>query len=186
MISAAASRYARVLADVVVDPASGKKPGEALEELRAVDSMISESAALKAALITPAIQGSRKKAALGDLMDEMAISKIIRNFLFVIVDHRRIPLLPEIVEGFELALDERLGFARADVTSAAALTSPQTSSLEAELTRLAGKGVRARYAVDDNLLGGVVARIGSTVYDGSLRGQLQVMRKELIARTAGE
>ncbi|HME08896.1 MAG TPA: ATP synthase F1 subunit delta [Bryobacteraceae bacterium] len=186
MISAAAARYARALADVVVDPASGKKPGEALEELRAVESMISESVILKAALITPAIPGARKKAALGKLMDEMAISKLIRNFLFVIVDHKRIPLLPEIREGFERALDDRLGFVRADVTSAAALTPLQTSSLEAELARLGGKGVRVRYAVDEYLLGGAVARVGSTVYDGSLRGQLQAMRRELIARAAGE
>ena len=106
--------------------------------------------------------------------------------MFVIVDHKRIPLLPQIRESFELALDERLGFVRADVTSAAPLSPAQTSSLEVELARLGGKGVRVRYAVDENLLGGVVARIGSTVYDGSLRGQLQVMRRVLITRTAGE
>ena len=186
MTSAAAGCYARALVDVVMDPASAKKPGEALEELRAVDSLVSESAELKAALITPAIPVSRKKAVLGKLMDEMAISTIIRNFLFVIVDHKRIPLLPQIRESFELALDERLGFVRADVTSAAPLSPAQTSSLEVELARLGGKGVRVRYAVDEKLLGGVVARIGSTVYDGSLRGQLQVMRRELITRTAGE
>jgi len=94
--------------------------------------------------------------------------------------------LPQIREGFELALDERLGFERADVTSAAALNPVQSSELEVELARLAGKSVRVRYAVDESLLGGVVARIGSTVYDGSLRGQLQHMRRELITRTAGE
>jgi F-type H+-transporting ATPase subunit delta len=183
MTSAAAARYARALVDVVTDPASGKKPGEALEELRAVDAMVSESAILKAALVTPAIPGSRKRAVLGKLMDEMAISKVIRNFLFVIIDHKRIPLLPQIREGFERALDERLGFVQADVTSATALSKPQSSALETELARLGGKGVRVRYAIDENLLGGVVARIGSTVYDGSLRGQLQVMRRELIAQT---
>lgn len=186
MTSAAAARYARALVEVVMDPASGKKPGEALEELRSVDTMITESAVLKAALITPAIPGSRKKATLGKLMDELAISKLIRNFLFVIIDHKRIPLLPQIRESFELALDERLGFVRADVTSAAALNPEQAKSLETELARLGGKGVRVRYSVDENLLGGVVARIGSTVYDGSLRGQLQVMRRELTTRTAGE
>src|SRR5277367_4029675 len=145
MTSAAAARYARALVDVVMDPASGKKPGEVLEELRAVDTMVSESETLKAALMTPAIQGSRKKAVLGKLMDELAISKVIRNFLFVIVDHKRIPLLPQIREGFELALDERLGFERADVTSAAALNPVQSSELEVELARLAGKSVRVRY-----------------------------------------
>jgi len=186
MTSAAAARYARALVEVVMDAASGKKPGEALEELRAVDSMVAESAVLKAALITPAIPGSRKKATLGKLMDEMAISKLIRNFLFVIIDHKRIPLLPQIREGFEQALDERLGFVRADVSSAAALTAQQTTSLETELARLSGKGVRVRYGVDETLLGGVVARIGSTVYDGSLRGQLQRMRRELIDHSAGE
>jgi F-type H+-transporting ATPase subunit delta len=183
MTSAAAFRYARALVDVVTDPASAKKPGEALEELRAVDTMVAESADLRAALMTPAIPGSRKKAVLGQLMDELAISKVIRNFLFVIVDHKRIPLLPEIREGFEQALDERLGFVRADVSSAAALSKQQSSELEIELARLSGKSVRVHYAIDENLLGGVVARVGSTVYDGSLRGQLQTMRRELTAQT---
>jgi len=186
MTSAAAARYARALVDVVTDPVTGKKPGEALEELRAVDTMVSESETLKAALMTPAIQGSRKKAALGKLMDELAISKVIRNFLFVIVDHKRILLLPQIRESFEQALDERLGFVQADVSSAVPLNKEQSSALEMELARLGGKGVRVRYAIDENLLGGVIARIGSTVYDGSLRGQLQIMRRELMAQTSGE
>jgi F-type H+-transporting ATPase subunit delta len=76
-------------------------------------------------------------------------------------------------------LDERLGFVRAEVSSAALLDQRRTSELEAELSNLTGKRMRLHFAVDPALLGGVVARIGSAVYDGSLRGQLQQLQRRL-------
>jgi F-type H+-transporting ATPase subunit delta len=183
MASALANRYARALVDIVLQPGSPVKPEDAIAQLQAAAKMVVESAELRNALLTPAISPSRKRAAMGKLLEELGASQIIRNFVFVVIDHRRIAMLDEMREAFELALEERMGFARAEVVSAAALDAERSAQLESELSRLTGKRMRLRFAVDPELLGGATARIGSTLYDGSLRGQLQQMRRELTEQT---
>jgi F-type H+-transporting ATPase subunit delta len=179
MASALANRYARALVDIVLDRASVVKPEDAVSQLRAAGQMVAQSAELRNALLTPAISASRKRAVMAKLLDEIGAAHIIRNFIFVVIDHRRIGMLDEMREAFELVLDERMGFARAEVTSSAALDPTRSAGLESELSRLTGKRMRLRFAVDPELLGGATARIGSTLYDGSLRGQLQQLRREL-------
>ena len=180
MASAVANRYAQALVDVVMAPGSPLKPEDAVTQLRAVDAMIQESAELRNALLTPAIQNSRKRAVVAKLLERTGGgSPLIRNFVYVLIDHRRIGIIGEIREAFELMLDERLGFARAEVTSAAALDQRTSANLESELSRLTGKRMRLRFDVDPALLGGVVARIGSTVYDGSVRGELRQLARKL-------
>jgi len=161
-------------------PGSALKPEDAVAQLRAVDAMIQESTELRNALLTPAIQNSRKRAVVAKLIERTGGgSPIIRNFTYVLIDRRRIAAMGEIREAFELQVDERLGFVRADVTSAAAIDQRMSSNLESELSRLTGKRMRLRFDVDPALLGGVVARIGSTVYDGSVRGELRQLAKKL-------
>ena len=184
MPSAVAHRYASALVDVVTSAASALKPEDAIAQLQAAAKMVADSAELRHALMTPAIQNSRKRAVIGRLLDSTGTSHLIRNFVFVIIDHRRIAILDEIREAFEVLLDVRMGFVRAEVTSAAALDQQRSAGLESELSNLTGKRMRLRFAVDPELLGGVVARIGSTVYDGSLRGQLQQLRKRLTGHSA--
>jgi F-type H+-transporting ATPase subunit delta len=185
MAAAVANRYARALVDVVMASASTVKPEDAVRQLRAVEEMIAGSAQLRIALLTPAISNARKRAVVGSLLKEMSTSEVIRNFVFVVINHRRIGMLAEITEAFDLLMDQRLGFVRAEVTSASALDARRSAGLEAELSRLTGKRMRLRFAVDSSLLGGAVARIGSTVYDGSIRGQLQQLRRQLIEHSAG-
>jgi len=180
MASAVANRYARALVDVVMAPNSPLKPEDAVTQLRALDTIIQESPELRNALLTPAIQNSRKRAVIAKLLSETAGgSPLIRNFAYVLIDHRRITIIGEIREAFELQIDERLGFARAEVTSAAPLEKSVGAGLESELSRLTGKRMRLRFDVDPALLGGVVARIGSTVYDGSVRGELRQLARKL-------
>ncbi len=179
MSSALANRYARALVDIVLTPGSTLKPEEAVAQLSAAAQMVAQSAELRTALLTPAIPTSRKRAVMAKLLDEIGASPYIRNFVYVVIDHRRIGMLDEMREAFEIALDERMGFARAEVTSAATLDEQRSARLESELSRLTGKRMRLRFAVDPELLGGATARIGSTLYDGSLRGQLQQLRREL-------
>jgi F-type H+-transporting ATPase subunit delta len=180
MPSAVANRYARALADVVMAPGSALKPEDAVAQLRALDAIIQESPELRNALLTPAIQNSRKRAVMARLLERGGGgSPLIRNFTYVLIDHRRIAIIGEIREAFELQVDERLGFARAEVTSAAALDHRVGANLESELSRLTGKRMRLRFDVDPALLGGVVARIGSTVYDGSVRGELRQLGRKL-------
>ena len=184
MASAAANRYARALADAVLAPGSALPPEDAVAQLRSVAQMLANSAELRVALLTPAIQSSRKRAVMARLLSQSA--PMIRNFAFVLIDHRRVGAVEEIREAFEQHLDERLGFVRAEVTSAAPLDARRSAEMEAALSRLTGKRMRLRFAVNPELLGGATARIGSTVYDGSLRGQLRELRRRLTEQPAGE
>ena len=181
--SAVATRYANALADVVTAAGSAVKPQDAVLQLRAFAAAMAESPELYNSLITPAVPLARKRAVVSRIADALQIARIVRNFLLVLIDHRRIPALPDIADTLEVVLDERLGIARAEVTSAAQLTEQQRSALNAELERLTGKRIRARYGVDGSLIGGVVARIGSTVYDGSVRAQLEIIQRRLTTET---
>ena len=97
----------------------------------------------------------------------------------MLIDHRRVQFLPRIVDQLEKELDARLGFAEAQVTSARELGDPEKRALEAQVTKLTGKKVRARYGQDASLLGGAVIRVGSTIYDGSVLGQLQRIKEAI-------
>jgi F-type H+-transporting ATPase subunit delta len=180
-LSAIAARYADALADVVTAPDSAVRPQDALAQLQAFDAALRSSADLHNALMTPAVPASRKKAVVGRLGEALGLSRVARNFLFVLIDHRRMAGLAEILQIFEKTIDERLGFARAEVTAARELTEAQRAALNPELERLAGKRIRMRVSVDEALIGGVVARIGSTVYDGSVRGRLHSLERRLTA-----
>jgi F-type H+-transporting ATPase subunit delta len=182
-LSAIAARYANALADVVTAPASPLRPQDAVAELCAFEAALRSSPELHNALTTPAVPTGRKRAVIGRIVDVLKLSRISRNFLFVLVDHRRIATLGDVIHSFELIVDERLGFARAEVASASELGEPVRAALNAELERLTGKRIRMRLKVDPSLIGGVVARIGSTVYDGSVRGQLGALERRLSAES---
>jgi len=177
MLSAVASRYARALVEVVTEPGSGIEADAATGQLRQVASMIAASSDLKGALLSPAVSPSRKRAVVAKLIH---VHPKIRNFIYVVIDHRRVHEIPSIVEAFEFLIDEHLGFVRADVSSASPLTAAQQASLQAQLTRMAGKQAKVNFKTDPALVAGVVARVGSTVYDGSVKGQLEKLRTSLI------
>jgi F-type H+-transporting ATPase subunit delta len=178
-LTAVAARYANALADVVTAPASPLPPPRAIEELRAFEATLAGSPALREALATPAVPVGRKKAVVGRIAGILGVSRISRNFLFVLVDHGRAGSLAEIVRTLELVLDERLGIARAEIATPMELTGPQRTALQAEFERLTGKRILPHFAIDPSLIGGVVARIGTTNYDGSVRGRLETLERRL-------
>ena len=177
MLSAVSSRYARALVDVVTEPGSGIAAETATVQLRQGAAMIATSDDLRNALLSPAVSPSRKRAVVAKLID---VHAKIRNFIYVVIDHRRVHEIPSIVEAFEFLIDEHLGFVRADVSSASALTAAQQASLQTQLSRMAGKEAKVKFKTDPALVAGVIARVGSTVYDGSVRGQLERLRASLI------
>jgi F-type H+-transporting ATPase subunit delta len=179
--SAIASRYAGALVDVVTAHSAKDDPQAIIGQLRDFQAAMESSPGLRNAMNSPAISPARKRAVVGRLADAMQASRIVRNFLFILVDNGRVGALPGIVDTFETLLGERLGYARVDVTSAAGLDEPQRQALTSQLERLTGKRVKPRFAVDAELIGGVVARAGSTVYDGSVRGRLQALGRRLTA-----
>ena len=182
MTSAVAVRYARALADAVLGPKSGMDAQQALAELRSFQDMVKTSSELRNVLLSPAVTASRKRAVIGRFASTMPLSPLVRNFLFVLVDRRRADILEDVAEAFEAAIDERMGVVRAEVRSAAPLNDQQRDALRQELSRVANKQVRCDFSVDPALIGGVVARIGSTVYDGSVRTQLDTLHERLVAR----
>lgn len=179
--SAAASRYARALVDLAAAPAAGLEPRRVMEQLAAFEGALSTSADLRNILLSPAVPPVRKRAVVGRIGQMLGLSRLVRNFLYVVIDRRRIGLLGDIRIAFEALLNERLGVVRADIVSARPLAEADRQSIAAQLTRLSGKQVRPEFAVDGGLIGGVTARIGSTMYDGSVRGQLESLRQRMAA-----
>lgn len=175
------SRYANALADVVTRSSSVAAPQRVVEELRSFEAALESSAELRNALASPAVPPQRKRAVVRRLSEMLELSRISMNFLCVLIDHRRTAALEAIVNAFEVVLEERLGFSRAEVSSARELDERQRALLTAELSHLTGTRIKARFAVDESLIGGVMVRVGSTVYDGSVKGRLQALGRRLAA-----
>ncbi len=110
-------------------------------------------------------------------MQQEGIDKPVRNLVAVLIDHRRLSFLGRIVEQLEKELDARMGFAEAQISSARELGDAEKRSLESQIEKTTGKKVRARYGLDPSLLGGAVVRVGSTIYDGSVKGQLEKIKR---------
>jgi F-type H+-transporting ATPase subunit delta len=182
MPQAVAARYARALVESVLDPGSKIDPKQASSELEAFQQMLDGTSELRNVLLSPAVSSGRKRAVVAKFAEMLPLSRLVRNFLFVVISRRRINILGEIVEAYKVMLDARLGVVRADVKSAQPLRPEQQDALQLELSLLSGKQVRCDYVVDPELLGGVVAKIGSTVYDGSVRAQLNALKQRLVAR----
>ena len=177
--SAIVDRYASALADVVTSPNSTVAPQDALQQLRSFDAVVRDSYELRTALESPAVPNSRKRGVIERFVGPLGLSKIVRNFLFVLSNKRRLSALHEIIDSLDVQLDERLGFIRAEVSAAAELTQAQLDVLTQKLAAISGKKIRMRFDVDPRLIGGVVARMGATVYDGSVRGRLDNLSKKL-------
>jgi F-type H+-transporting ATPase subunit delta len=173
------SRYARALADVVVE--RKLDAAKTIEQLDALAAALAMSPELRNVWDNPAVGAAQKRKVLDVLAGKLGAGKEVRNFLAVLIDNRRIAILPEIARQVRAELYERMGIAEAEVTTLRELAPEEKRALEAQLARLTGKQVRARYATDKNILGGAVVRVGSTIYDGSVKGQLQRLKQALSA-----
>jgi F-type H+-transporting ATPase subunit delta len=141
--------------------------------------LLAESAELRNFLASPAVPRPTKQAVIEKLILRLGAAKIVRNFLFVVVENGRAALLPQIREEFEAQLRARLGLAQAHVTSAHELSGQEKTDLALVLERLTGKRVETLYSLDPELIGGAVVRIGSVIYDGSVRERLNRLRARL-------
>jgi F-type H+-transporting ATPase subunit delta len=172
--------YARAFADVVMTKSNLLDPARMLQELHGIEALLKESDPLRRVLENPSIPGDRKRAVLDAITQRLGTTRQVRNFVAVITDNRRLPLFSEILKQVEQELDDRQGFAEAQVSSARQLSDPEKQMLEVEIAKMTGKKVRARYAQDASLLGGAVVQVGSTIYDGSVKGQLERIREQLM------
>jgi F-type H+-transporting ATPase subunit delta len=177
-LKSASLQYATALADIVLEQGAAEPTRQQLEDLRAA---YEESLELRNFLGSPAIPREAKHGAIEKLVARLGGSKIIRNFLFVMVDNQRTHLLSGIVATFEDVLRKRQGVAEAEVTSASELNDGQKTALLRTLERLSGKRIQAKYSLQPQLLGGAVVRIGDTIYDGSVLKKLNQLRVRLAA-----
>jgi F-type H+-transporting ATPase subunit delta len=176
-MAAVAGRYARAFADVVADQKIN--PDKAMKELSEMTGLLQESAELRNVLQNPAVEHSQKLALLDAIVKRMGASKILRNFVAVLIDNKRIDQIEDITEQVKQELERRAGIAEAKVTSFRVLSEAEKKSLEKRLAAVTGKTVRATYSEEPGLLGGAVVRVGSTIYDGSVRGRLQRIKEEI-------
>jgi F-type H+-transporting ATPase subunit delta len=177
-LKSASLQYANALADVAL--AQGAADA-ALKQLNDVAAAFATSGELRNVLASPAVPREAKHGVIEKIAARTGAGKIIRNFLFVIADHQRTHILPEIVAAFEGVIRQRQGVAEAEISSAVELNAAQKKKFAQTLERITGKKIEAKYSLDPTLLGGAVVRVGDTIYDGSVRSNLNEMRARLAA-----
>ena len=172
-----ARRYAAALADVVL------KTGETeiiRSELISWEQMLTANADLSNVFQNPAIAHLSKEKVLDNLIEKAKPTRTTANFLRVLLRNNRLTELRQINERFESVLAERSGEVSAEVTSARPLGDFEKTELQTNLAKITGKKVKLNYQTDEKIIGGVVVRIGSTVYDGSVKTQLENLKQQMI------
>jgi F-type H+-transporting ATPase subunit delta len=178
-MASVAIRYAKALADVVIEKHEVER---VRTELQGFSSLLSQSPELVNVMTSPAVPIPQKKNLLQALAARAGYSTTTRNFLNILVDHRRINLFEEILAAVHRELDQRLGIQTVEITTVTPLDEEQKKILASRLRDLIRKEIQLETQIDPKLIGGVVARIESTIYDGSIREQLQQLRMQLSGR----
>jgi F-type H+-transporting ATPase subunit delta len=176
-MAAVLGRYARAYAEVAVT--YKLNPEKTVAEFQQMADVVNSSRELRNVLQNPAVSREQKLKLLDSIIQHIGATKMLRNFLAVLIDHRRVGNIGDVLDQFKRELDRRMGIADAKVSSVRELSAAEKKSLEQKLAAITGKVVRATYSQDPSLLGGVLVRVGSTIYDGSVHGRLQRMRQEL-------
>ncbi len=176
-MASVASTYARAFADVVLS--ARIDANVAIGGLREISRLLAESSDLRRVWENPAVPADQKRRLLDAIVQQEGIERHVRNLIAVLIDHRRIQFLERITQQLEKELDARFGFAEAQITSARELGDAEKRALESQIEKATGKKVRAQFGLDASLLGGAVVRVGSTIYDGSVKGQLEKIREAI-------
>jgi F-type H+-transporting ATPase subunit delta len=174
IVGSLARRYARALLQ-----AAGKDHEKVGGEIRELAAVIKESEELATALANPAIPGSSRLKVMEGLMKKLGSSQVTTRFVRLLVERDRLGALPDISRELDAMLDDKAGRIAAEVVSAAPLTKTQLTELTRRLERLSGRKVQLTTREDPELLGGVVAKVGDVIYDGSLRRQLERLREQI-------
>jgi len=171
-----ARRYASALADVLVDR---NEEAAVREELEAWAEMVQQNPLLLEGLTNPTVPYDQKSKVLNELIAKTKVRTTTANFLRLVLRNQRFDELTQINAKLSEIMDERAGVVSAEVSSARPISEPVKSALEETLQQITNRRVRLNFATDETLLGGIVTRIGSTIYDGSVRSQLERLKQEL-------
>ena len=178
-VQTVARRYAAALADVVTARGEAR---QVQEELSAWELMMQSNAGLLEVFRNPTVPYEQKRKVLTALITRTRVRATTANFLQVLLQNQRLTDLGEINKRFAHVLDERSGVVSAEVTTARPVPETSQEALRAKLSSLTGKDVRLTFKTDEELIGGMVTRIGSTIYDGSVRSQLQLAKEKLAGK----
>jgi F-type H+-transporting ATPase subunit delta len=173
------ARYASAFADVVTDT---KLSTDAIDrQLTDFLATWDGSAELRTFFVNPALPAKQKVEILDKLNAQLGMQKELRNLIAVLINNDRIGHVKEVAAAYRGILQERLGIHPAEIVTARELSPEERNILTAQVGRLAGGRVDANFTLDKSLLGGAVVRIGSTVYDGSVKGRLERLKEALTA-----
>ncbi len=176
-MASVASTYARAFADVILSV--HLDANRAVGGLHRIADLLHESTDLRRVWENPAVPADQKRKLLDAIVQREGIERHVRNLMAVLIDHRRVHFLGRIIEQLKKELDARLGFAEAEIRSARELGDAEKRALESQIEKVTGKKVRAQFGLDVSLLGGAVVRVGSTIYDGSVKGQLEKIKEAI-------
>jgi F-type H+-transporting ATPase subunit delta len=176
-VSIVARRYAQALLELGV---AENKLDEIVDEIAAAADAWETSPDLRNAIENPLVAHEAKKAVIGELADRIGANVTARHTLLLLVDRRRMKTLPYLARTLRELADARKGVLRAEVTTAAPLSDEYYAKLQARLEKMTGKRVVVERRIDAALIGGVVARIGDRIFDGSLQTRLQSLRDVLL------
>ena len=171
-----ATRYARALLDVLLKEST---PEQGAQDLATVSALLQQFPELQRAFTNPAIPAARKRALIEQLLPQLSLSAPVGKLLLMLAERDRLILLPDLVAVYQERLEELQKVVRAEVTTAEPLAPERLSALQQRLAGATGRTVKVSTKVDPSIIGGVRARIGSTVYDGSIATQLEVFRRKL-------
>ncbi len=175
-ITTIANRYAKALADVIMER------GQTLtvaDEVKAFTQVVEENSELRDVFASPVIALDRKKAVLNEVLARMQFKPTTNNFLKLLLNNQRLHQIDVVRTSLMKELDERAGVVSADVTTARTLTTTEQENLLNQLQTATGKQVRIHFKIDPEIIGGVVTRVGSLIYDGSIKNQLALMKQQL-------
>lgn len=171
-----ARRYAQALADVVIER---REEREVQHEIQGWASMIDGNPQLKEVFANPTVAYDHKRSVLEELISRTRIKETTASFLRVLLRNQRLAQLPEIAVRFGQILDERGGVVAAEITTARPISEDLKKTLHDTLASATGRTVRLTFATDENIIGGFVARIGSTIFDGSVDNHLERLAEGL-------
>lgn len=179
-VRTSANRYAKALFAVALEEKADLAQVD--RDLTALVELLGSNAELQEAASRVGVPDAARKALMAAVAGKMAVAPPLGKVVALLAEKRKMNLLPDVAAEYRERLLAHQNVVHAHVTSAAPLSQENTTALEASLSRATGKKVDLSVAVDPELLGGIIARIGSTVYDGSIRTQLTRMRQQLVEK----
>ena len=171
-----ASRYARAL----IEAMSPDQADTGLDQIQRLNDLVATEEDVRKLLLNPVVPQDRRKRFIEQLAEAMGLDPRVRRLFVLIVERRRLPVLADVVVAYQQMLDQRNGIVRAQVLAAAPISEAEQREIAARLEKTTGKRVVMEIDEDPELMAGLVVRIGSTVYDGSLRQHLTGFRQRMV------